>query len=209
MNRNDSLKKVEEWFLYYSGVYSIFCKNVLMNRDKNLSILLSSFNTVPSEEDNYSIGQMLKLDLLKGKEVVESIFFKTTDEEAFYFQYAWALVVNHFLHENFRDDYIINYEVSKSRGYDRSVRSLESSFKIDDVPIAKANFGITYKKEAYDNFLKQLIFYHNEKKDSSEIFESLKKYLLDYDDSSSMELDSSLKNSAKVYQRLKHKQNLF
>ncbi len=207
MDKNGSLRKVEEWFLYYSGVYSIFLKNVLMNRDKDLSILFSCFNTVPSEDDNYSIGQMLKLDLLKGKEVVESIFFKTTEEEEFYFQYAWALVVNHFIRENFKADYKINYEVSKD--FNKSYTSLVSSFKIDDKSISKANFGITYKRDAYDSFLKQLIFYHNEGKDSNELIESLKKYLMNYDLNPSMELDSSLKNSAKVYQRLKHKQNLF
>lgn len=207
MNKNDSLEKVEKWFSYYSGVYSIFLKNVLMNRDKDLSILFSCFNTVPSEEDSYSIGQMLKLDLLKGKEVIESIYFKTTDEEEFYFQYAWAKVVNHFLHENFEPDHKINYEVSK--GYDKSYTSLVSSLKIDGKSIARANFGITYKKTAYDNFLKQLIFYHNEGKNTDELLESLKNYLVGYDSSSSMEMDSSLKNSVKVYQRLIHKQNLF
>lgn len=207
MSENKSLNKVEEWFLYYKYVYAIFLKNIIMSKDGRFSMLLSSFNTIPSEDDNYSIGQMLKLELLKGKEPIESISIKMTDEEEYFFQYVWALVVNHFIKENFDKDSIIGFDVAKNST--RSFKTLESNVKIEGVPIAKADFGITYNKDEYENFLKKLIFNHNEGIDSEALIAGVRNYLLEYDEKLSEELNSSLKKSAKVYQHLKHQQKLF
>ena len=207
MNNNVILQKVEKWFEYYKYVYAIFLKNIILNKNGDFSMLLSFFNTVPSEYDDYGIGQIVKLELLNNKEVIESISLKTTNEEEQIFQYVWTLVVNHFINENYdKNNKIMIYSINKST---KGFKYLLSDLKINNQSIVKADFSITYNKNEYDEFLKQLVFNHNNGYDNEQLVSEIKKYLLEGDlNNSSSEFNNSLKKSEKVYQHLKYKQKL-
>lgn len=208
MNQNMNLLKVETWFSYYTKVYEIFKRAILINNYSNLSIQLSFFNSVPQEDDFYGKGQIVKLELFNNHSLVYGISLKTTDSEEQLFQYVWILVVNHFIKNNYSKDSKI-----KIYGFDNSTRNFKyllSDIKNNSKSIARANFTITYNKQEYDEMLHQLVLNHNNFHDNEILVQNVRNFIIDhYHAPVSEELNDSLKQSRKVYENLIHTNNRF
>lgn len=208
MSQNMNLSKVETWFSYYTKVYEIFKRAILINNSNNLSIQLSFFNSVPQEDDFYGKGQIAKLELFNNHSLIYGISLKTTDSEEQLFQYVWILVVNHFIKNNYSKD-------SKIRiyGFENSTRNFKyllSDIKNNSKSIARANFTLTYNKQEYDEMLHQLVLNHNNFHDNDILVQNVRNFIFNnVHGPVSEELNNSLKQSRKVYENLIHTNNRF
>lgn len=201
MVENRNLNKVETWFDYYKRIYNIFRQNILMDRANNLSIQLSFFNSVPQEDDFSGKGQIVKLELFNNHSLIHGIMLKTTDSEEQLFQYVWLLVVNHFIDNNYgKNNKIKIYDLKNST---RSFKYLLSDIKKNSESIARANFTLTYNKQDYDEMLHYLVLNHNNYHDNEVLIQNVRNFIIEHPlNNSSIELNSSINQSRKVYEHL-------
>ena len=202
MDEKDTLKKIDKWFEYYKKIYQIFRNIILFNQyNKNINIQLSFFNTIPQDGDEeYDKGQILKLELCNNHTVIEGITLKTTNSEEQLFQYVWILTVKHFIDENYS-------KTTKITTYNTNNSSRSFKYLLNEQQNIRANFGLTYNKDEYDEMLHRLVLYHNNYYDINTLVQNVRNYLernYSSKNNTSKEFNNSLSKSIKTYEHLIH-----